>query len=56
MKIKEQGNNLSNRVNIETYYKKNFTFGFGRSEGYRNPTIYELFGTDNFGYSGNKKI
>ena len=52
---KRTGNNLSNRVNIETYYK-NFTFGFGRSEGYRNPTIYELFGTDNFGYSGNKNL
>lgn len=52
---KRTGNNLSNRVNIETYYK-NFTFGFGRSEGYRNPSIYELFGTDNFGYSGNKNL
>ena len=40
-KNKRTGNNLSNRINIETYYK-NFTFGVGRNEGYRNPTIYEL--------------
>ena len=24
--------------------------------GLRNPTIYELYGTDNFGYSGNKNL
>ena len=24
--------------------------------GLRNPTLYELFGTDNFGYSGNKDL
>ena len=22
-------------------------------KGLRNPTLYELFGTDNYGYSGN---
>ena len=24
--------------------------------GLRNPTLYELFGTDNFGYSGNRNL
>ena len=24
--------------------------------GLRNPTLYELFGTDNFGFSGNKDL
>ena len=24
--------------------------------GLRNPTLYELYGTDNFGYSGNKNL
>ena len=24
--------------------------------GLRNPTLYELFGTDNYGYSGNKNF
>ena len=24
--------------------------------GLRNPTLYELFGTDNFGYSGNRDL
>ena len=24
--------------------------------GLRNPTLYEMFGTDNFGYSGNRKL
>ena len=25
-------------------------------KGLRNPTLYELFGTDNFGYSGNLNL
>ena len=25
-------------------------------EGLRNPTLYEMFGTDNFGYSGNRDL
>ena len=24
--------------------------------GLRNPTLYELFGTDNYGYSGNRDL
>ena len=24
--------------------------------GLRNPTLYEMFGTDNYGYSGNKNL
>ena len=33
---------------------KQLTLGMSRMTGLRNPTIYELFGTDNYGYSGNK--
>ena len=25
-------------------------------QGLRNPTLYEMFGTDNFGYSGNRSL
>ncbi len=52
---KQTGSNQSNKINLEYNYKF-FDFGIGRNEGFRNPTIYELFGTDNFGYSGNKNL
>ena len=25
-------------------------------KGLRNPTLYEMYGTDNFGYSGNRNL
>ena len=46
---------LSNKINLEKKYT-NYNFGIGRSEGFRNPTIYELYGTDNYGYSGNNNL
>ena len=52
---KKTGSNQSNKINLEQKYKA-FKFGIGRMEGFRNPTIYELYGTDNFGYSGNEKL
>ena len=30
--------------------------GISYMNGLRNPTLYEMFGTDNFGYSGNKNL
>ena len=30
--------------------------GFAFMKGLRNPTLYELYGTDNFGYSGNRNL
>ena len=41
-----------------SYHKeiKASNFGISYMKGLRNPTLYELFGTDNFGYSGNKNL
>ena len=44
------GSNKSRKINFEKKFNF-FTLGISRSEGFRNPTIYELFGTDNYGYS-----
>ncbi len=52
---KETGTNQSNKINLEQKIKL-FNIGIGRNEGFRNPTIYELYGTDSFGYSGNKNL
>ena len=35
---------------------KNFNIGLARMTGLRNPSLYELYGTDNFGYSGNRDL
>ncbi len=34
----------------------NFKFGLTHSTGLRNPTLYELYGSNNFGYKGNTSI
>ena len=52
---KQTGNNSSYKINLNQTVG-NFNFGFSRMTGIRNPTLYELFGTDNFGYSGNKNL
>ncbi len=52
---KQAGSNRSNKINLEQKIKL-FNIGIGRNEGFRNPTIYELYGTDSFGYSGNKNL
>lgn len=52
---KQTGSNQSNKINLEQKIKL-FNFGIGRTEGFRNPTIYELYGTDNSGYSGNRNL
>lgn len=51
-KHKYTGDNATYKLNLE--HKLNLSkFGISYMEGLRNPTLYELFGTDNFGYSGN---
>ena len=45
--------NESYKLNLEQKINK-FKIGLTRMTGFRNPTLYELFGTDNYGYSGNK--
>ena len=52
---KRTGSSQSNKINLEQNYKA-FSFGIDSMEGFRNPTIYELYGTDNYGYSGNKNL
>ena len=51
-KHKQTGNNSSYKINFNQVVK-NFQIGLSRMTGLRNPTLYELFGTDNYGYSGN---
>ncbi len=50
-------------THLNSTYKLNLEQSFGNSKlgisymtGLRNPTLYELFGTDNFGYSGNRSL
>ena len=52
---KKTGSNRSNKIDLKRKFKF-FDIGIGRNEGFRNPTIYELYGTDNYGYSGNKNL
>ena len=52
---KETGSNQSKKINLEREFEL-FNIGIGRNEGFRNPTIYELYGTDNYGYAGNKNL
>ena len=34
----------------------NTSIGLSYMKALRNPTLYEMFGTDNYGYSGNKNL
>jgi vitamin B12 transporter len=54
-KHKVTGNNLTNKINLNQNIGK-FNFGISRMSGLRSPTLYDLYGTDNFGYSGNKNL
>ena len=52
-----------NTTNRNETYKINFTqllgqfkFGITHSTGLRNPTLYELYGTDNYGIGGNVNL
>lgn len=52
---KQTGLNSTYKVNLDKRFE-NFNFGTAFMTGLRNPTLYEMFGTDNFGYSGNKDL
>ena len=52
---KYSGNNRTYKVNLERKIDKS-KIGVSYMNGLRNPTLYELFGTDNFGYSGNRNL
>jgi len=54
-KHKQTGSNNTYKVNFEQKFS-NLIIGTSYMNGLRNPTLYELFGTDNFGYSGNKSL
>jgi vitamin B12 transporter len=52
---KQTGNNHSYKLNFNHQFT-NFNFGVSYMNGLRNPTLFEMFGVDNFGYSGNKNL
>ena len=49
---KQVGNEITYKVNFEQSISE-FKVGLSYMNGIRNPTLYEMFGADNFGYSGN---
>lgn len=55
-KHKQTGSNMSYKVDLNRNLFENVKIGINRNTGLRNPTLYELFGTDNYGYSGNKNL
>lgn len=52
---KQTKSNYTYKVNFDQKFKK-FNLGVSYMNGLRNPTLYEMFGTDNYGYSGNKNL
>ncbi len=52
---KQTGRNTTYKVNFQKKFY-NLDLGFSYMNGIRNPTLYEMFGTDNFGYSGNRDL
>lgn len=52
---KQSGDNSSYKLGLNKEFEK-FTIGFARMTGLRNPSLYELYGTDNFGFSGNRDL
>ena len=52
---KQSGENFSYKLSLNKEFEK-FTIGLARMTGLRNPSLYELYGTDNFGFSGNKDL
>ena len=54
-KHKTTDQNSSYKTNI-TQNINNFKFGLTHSTGLKNPSLYELYGTDNSGYSGNLNL
>ena len=54
-KHKQTGDNSTFKVNIEKFINGS-NLGISYMNGLRNPTLYEMYGTDNFGYSGNRDL
>ncbi len=52
---KQTGSNNTYKINLQQNFI-NFNIGVSYMNGLRNPTLYEMFGTDNYGYSGNKDL
>jgi len=52
---KQTKKNSTYKVNFEQRFN-NFNLGFSYMSGLRNPTLYEMFGTDMYGYSGNRGL
>ena len=52
---KQTGNNSTYKADLSRAFG-NLKVGIARMTGLRNPTLYELYGTDNYGYSGNKNL
>ena len=49
------GRNQTYKLNFTQILGK-FKFGATHSTGLRNPTLYELYGSDNYGIGGNTKL
>ncbi len=54
-KHKQTGINNSYKINFDQKFSK-LNLGISYMNGLRNPTLYEMFGSDNFGYSGNRNL
>ena len=54
-KHKQTGSNNTYKVNLQQNYNKG-NVGLSYMNGLRNPTLYEMFGTDSYGYSGNRDL
>ena len=52
---KQTGKNNTYKLNFDQEFSI-FNLGVSFMNGLRNPTLYELFGTDNYGYSGNRNL
>lgn len=52
---KQTGNEITYKVNFEQSIN-DLKIGLSHMNGIRNPTLYEMFGTDNYGYSGNVNL
>lgn len=53
---KQTGNSQSYKIDLNRNLFQNVKIGINRNTGLRNPTLYELFGTDSYGYSGNRNL
>ena len=52
---KYTGSNNTYKINFDQSFNI-LNIGISAMTGLRNPTLYEMFGTDNFGYSGNLNL